>query len=204
MRETAGRLHGYARVSTEEQNLDMQIEALKRAGVERQHIYEDRKSGKNRKRGGLQEVLAMMRRGDVLIVWRLDRLTRSLRDLLDLFDELQERGIELRSLHEQIDTTTPMGRFLFHLTGILAQFERELIAQRTTLGMETAKARGRRFGPPRKLTPEKLKEAMRFLKSGKRVADVARKYGVGNTTLRNRILEANKGRRLWRVGPRAR
>lgn len=204
MREPAGRMHGYARVSTDEQNLDMQIEALLRAGVQREHIYEDRKSGKNLKRGGLQDVLAMMRKGDVLVVWRFDRLSRSLRDLLQVFDELQERGIQLRSLHEQLDTTTPMGRLMFQLSGVLSEFERGLIAQRTAAGMGTAKRNGRRFGPPRKLDPMKIKAAMRMLRDGAPVADVAKKLHVGCTTLRNRVMEANKGKRLWRVGPRAR
>lgn len=203
MRETAGRLHGYARVSTEEQNMGMQIEVLLRAGVQREHIYEDRKSGKNLKRGGLQDVLAMMRKGDVLVVWRFDRLSRSLRDLLQVFDDLQARGIQLRSLHEQLDTTTLMGKLMFQLAGMLAEFERALIAQRTAAGMATAKSNGRKFGPPRKLDKVKLTRAIKLLREGKDVQTVARRFGVSPVTLRDRVLEANKGKRLWRVGPRA-
>lgn len=141
---------------------------------------------------------------DVLVVWRFDRLSRSLRDLLQVFDELQERGIQLKSIHEQLDTTTPMGRLMFQLSGVLSEFERGLIAQRTAAGMDTAKRNGRRFGPPRKLDPMKIKAAMRMLRDGVPVADVAKKFHVGRTTLRNRVREANKGKRLWRVGPRAR
>lgn len=181
----------------------MQIEALVRDGVARDDIYEDKKSGKDMRRGGLQDVLTMMRRGDILVVWRFDRLSRSLRDLLHLFDELQERGIQLRSLHEQLDTTTPMGKLMFQLAGMLAEFERALIAQRTAAGMATAKSNGKKFGPPRKLDKVKLTRAIKLLREGKDVQTVARRFGVSPVTLRDRVLEANKGKRLWRVGPRA-
>jgi DNA invertase Pin-like site-specific DNA recombinase len=200
----SGRLHGYARVSTDEQDLAMQIEALAKAGVDRDHIYTDKRSGKDMRRGGLQDVLSMMRRGDVLVVWRFDRLSRSLRDLLHVFDDLQERGIQLRSLHEQLDTTTPMGKLMFQLAGMLAEFERALIAQRTAAGMATAKSNGKKFGPPRKLDKVKLTRAIKLLREGKDVKTVARRFGVSVVTLRDRVLEENNGKRLWKAGPRPR
>jgi CheY-like chemotaxis protein len=116
--------HGYARVSTDDQDLRMQIEALARAGVDPDRIYQDKASGKNTKRTGLQDMLAHVRSGEGIMVWRFDRLSRSIRDLIMLFDDLEQRGIQLRSIHEQLDTTTPMGRLMFQLAGMLAEFER--------------------------------------------------------------------------------
>jgi DNA invertase Pin-like site-specific DNA recombinase len=201
------RLYGYARVSTDDQNLTMQIEALTRAGVERAQIYEDKRSGKNLKRGGLQDVLSLMREGDVLVVWRFDRLSRSVRDLLFLFDDLHSRGIALRSIHEHLDTTTAMGKLMFQLAGVLAEFERNLIADRTRLGMATARAHGRKFGPDRKLTDKQLDAAIKWLRPRKHergaVQLMARKLGVSAYTLRDRIFE-RLGERLWPRGPRAR
>lgn len=206
--EVAGRSYGYVRVSTDDQDVRMQREALIRAGVPAEHIFEDKKSGKNLRRGGLQDVLSLMRAGDVLVVWRFDRLSRSLRDLLTVFDELQERGVNLRSLHEQLDTTTPMGRLMFQLAGMLAEFERSLIAERTKLGMATAKAHGRKFGPDRKLSDRDLDKAIVLLERGHNqpgiVREVARRFKVSPYTLRDRVLERTGGKRLWPKGPRAR
>jgi DNA invertase Pin-like site-specific DNA recombinase len=206
--EVAGRSYGYVRVSTDDQDVRMQREALIRAGVPAEHIFEDKKSGKNLRRGGLQDVLSLMRAGDVLVVWRFDRLSRSLRDLLTVFDELQERGVNLRSLHEQLDTTTPMGRLMFQLAGMLAEFERSLIAERTKLGMATAKEHGRKFGPDRKLTDKQIERAIAWLAPRKdqrgAVQVIARKLGVSPYTLRDRVREATGGERLWPKGPRAR
>lgn len=182
----------------------MQIKALLAAGVRKEDIYQDYKSGKNLRRGGLQDVLAMMRRGDVLVVWRFDRLSRSLRDLLKVFDELEERGIQLRSLHEQLDTTSPMGKLMFHLAGMLAEFERNLIAERTKHGMAAAKQEGRRFGPPPKLKPAQVKTIVRRLRAGAKVAELAKTYHVSVVTLRDAVLKETGGKRLWRKGPRAR
>lgn len=197
-------MHGYARVSTDQQDLRMQIKALLAAGVRKEDIYQDYKSGKNLRRGGLQDVLSMMRRGDVLVVWRFDRLSRSLRDLLKVFDELEDRGIQLRSLHEQLDTTSPMGRLMFHLAGMLAEFERNLIAERTKHGMAAAKQEGRRFGPAPKLKPAQVKAIVQRLRAGAKVAEMAKKYHVSVVTLRDAVLKETGGKRLWRKGPRAR
>ena len=200
-------LHGYARVSTDDQDLRMQIEALIRHGVDPDRIYRDKKSGKNLKRTGLQDLLAHIRGGEVLVVWRFDRLSRSLRDLVNLFEELDSRGIQLRSIHEQLDTTTPMGRLMFQLAGMLAEFERNLIAERTKLGMATAREHGRRFGPPRKIDDAKLDkiiEQLRVRQTDKRaVGELARRYRISTTTLRDRVLERTGGKRLWPKGPRA-
>ena len=181
----------------------MQIEALVKAGVDRDRIYEDKASGKNTKRTGLQDLLAHVRAGEGIMVWRFDRLSRSIRDLVMIFDDLEARGIQLKSIHEQLDTTTPMGRLMFQLAGILAEFERNLISERTKLGMETAKRHGVRFGPKPRLTDAKLARAMVMLRSGKSVGEVAKWAGVANVTLREKVLKANKGKRLWPKGPRS-
>jgi DNA invertase Pin-like site-specific DNA recombinase len=194
--------HGYARVSTDDQDLRMQIEALTRAGVEPDRIYQDKASGKSVKRTGLQDMLAHVRGGEGIMVWRFDRLSRSIRDLIMLFDDLEARGIQLKSIHEQLDTTTPMGRLMFQLAGILAEFERNLIAERTRLGMETAKRRGTRFGPKPRLTEAKLQRAIVMLRSGQPVGVVARRMGVANVTLREKVLKVT-GKRLWPKGPRS-
>ena len=147
-------LLGYARVSTEDQQLDLQLDALRQAGCER--LYQDVGSGANFQRPGLEEVLAYARAGDVLVVWRLDRLGRSLGDLIDVVKKLEARDIGLRSLRESIDTTTSTGKLVFHIFGSLAEFERELIRERTMAGLAAARARGRLGGRPRKLTPHQV------------------------------------------------
>ncbi|MAW79365.1 MAG: hypothetical protein CMI63_03950 [Parvularcula sp.] len=142
---------GYARVSTIDQNLDLQIEALKSAGCEK--IYEDEGvSGAKASRPGLEELLKHLQRGDVLIVWKLDRLGRSLRHLIDLIGMFEERGIGFTSLSDGIDTTTPLGKLFFHISGAFGEYERNLISERTKAGMEAARARGVRLGRPPKLT----------------------------------------------------
>ena len=138
-------LIGYARVSTDDQNLNLQKDALTRAGCER--ILEDRQSGAKADRPGLRDALDYARDGDTLTVWRLDRLSRSLKDLIDLVSQLEARGIGLKSLHESIDTTSSSGKLIFHVFGALAEFERNLIRERTQAGLAAARARGRRGGP---------------------------------------------------------
>lgn len=201
-----GELFGYARVSTDDQNLDMQIDALTRAGVPLDRIFQDKRSGKDLKRGGIQDVISLMREGDVLVVWRFDRLSRSMRDLIFLSEHLGERGIHMRSLHEQLDTTSAMGRLWFHLAGALAEFERMLISQRTRTGMAVAKAkRGQKFGRERKLSEAQIDRAIKWLTPRRHVrgqAEVlAKKWGVSAYTLRNRVRE-KVGKRLWPKGPR--
>ena len=141
---------GYARVSTEDQRLDMQMNALTQAGCE--IIYTDQgQSGAKAKRPGLDEMLGALQKGDTIIVWKLDRLGRSLRHLADLSAQFEASDIQLRSISEAIDTTTPGGRFFFHIICALAQFERDLISERTKEGMRAAKKRGKVLGRPRKL-----------------------------------------------------
>ena len=135
---------GYARVSTHEQNLDLQEDALKEAGCER--IYRDRVSGAASDRPGLQNALDYVREGDTLVVWRTDRLGRSLKHLIETVTTLEERGVGFQSVQESIDTTTSGGRLVFHIFGALAEFERNLIQERTRAGLAAARARGRKGG----------------------------------------------------------
>nr|WP_206673323.1 recombinase family protein [Tepidiphilus baoligensis] len=133
---------GYARVSTQDQNLELQREALTKAGCER--IFEDRASGSRTDREGLARAIDMLRSGDTLVVWKLDRLGRSVKQLLDLVGELQQRGVQFKSLTDAIDTSTPSGRFFFHVMASLAEMERELIVERTRAGLEAARRLGRK------------------------------------------------------------
>lgn len=146
-------LVGYARVSTDDQNLDLQHDALKKAGCEQ--IYEDQLSGARAERPGLQQALSYARSGDTLVVWRLDRLSRSLKDLIDLVATLESKSIGLKSLQESIDTTVSSGKLVFHIFGALAEFERNLIRERTQAGLAAARARGRKGGRPKALNQDK-------------------------------------------------
>jgi DNA invertase Pin-like site-specific DNA recombinase len=143
---------GYARVSTQLQNLDLQQDALKRAGCKK--IIVDVASGKGARRTGLEQLRDVLRPGDVLVVWRLDRLGRSLKHLIEFLTELEQQGIGFQSLQEAIDTTTPGGRLVFHIFGALAEFERNLIRERTKAGLEAARARGRKGGRPKALNQD--------------------------------------------------
>ena len=135
---------GYARVSTQEQNLDAQLDALKNANCEQ--IFEEKITGKHKDRPELKTCLKALRKGDVLIVWKLDRLARSLKDLVEIITELNDREIGFRSLTEAIDTTSATGRLVFHIFGALAEFEHSLIRERTIAGLDAARARGRKGG----------------------------------------------------------
>jgi DNA invertase Pin-like site-specific DNA recombinase len=144
-----GRLVGYARVSTGQQDLNLQLDALQKYGVSRKLIFTDKISGTTRERPGLDACLQELRSGDVLLVWRLDRLGRSVRHLVTLIDELQDKGVGFRSVCDgAIDTTTPSGELIFHVFSALAQFERRLIQERTRAGIAAARARGRKGGRP--------------------------------------------------------
>lgn len=179
-------LIGYARVSTEDQNLDMQLHALGVAGCVR--IYEDRGvSGRSRNRRGLSRALRALNRGDVLVVWRLDRLGRSLPHLIEVIGTLQKRGIDVRSLREQIDTSSPAGRFYLHMLAALAQFESELIRERTKAGIDAARRRGVKVGRPRKLSPQQIAQARRMVAAGPGLKTAAATFGVSVSTLRRAL-----------------
>ena len=149
---------GYARVSTQDQNLDLQLNELKKFGCS--EIYQEKVSGKNTERAELKKLLAGVRSGDEIVVWKLDRLGRSLRDLVDVVALLQGKGVDFVSLHDHINTTTATGRFTFNIFASLAEFERDIIRERTKAGLAAAKARGRMGGRPAGLTPEKLQLAL--------------------------------------------
>ena len=160
-------LIGYARVSTTDQNLALQKEALEKAGCER--IYEDTISGTRAERPGLAKAFEMLRSEDVLVVWKLDRLGRSVKNLITLVEELNAKSIHFKSLTDSIDTSTPSGRFFFHVMASLAQMERELVVERTRAGLEVARALGRTGGRKRSMTDSKIASAKRLLASGVRV-----------------------------------
>ena len=179
-------LVGYMRVSTDggdRQVLDLQRDALLAAGVDERHLFEDRASGSRDDRAGLGKALAFTRAGDCLVVWKLDRLGRSLPHLLTTVTGLKERGIAFRSLTEQIDTTTPQGELLFHIFGALAQFERALIQERVQAGLAAARRRGRRGGRPVVVDAEKLSAVIAALDSGATKAAVCRTFGIRRSTL---------------------
>lgn len=180
---------GYARVSTQDQNLDLQTEALTRAGCEK--IYEDKISGVRAERPGLTRALEMLREGDTLVVWKLDRLGRSVKQLVDMVGELHKRGIQFKSLTDAIDTGTPAGRFFFHVMASLAEMERELIIERTRAGLDAAKQLGRKGGRKPKMTSSKIESAKKLLASGIPPRDVAKDLGVSVPTL-YRWLPASK------------
>jgi DNA invertase Pin-like site-specific DNA recombinase len=177
-----GRLIGYARVSTLDQNPAMQHDALYKIGCD--PVFSDHASGTLADRPGLARALAEVRPGDTLVVWKLDRLGRSLRHLVDTVYELRERDIGLRSLQDSIDTNTASGRFVFHVFCALADFERDLIHERTLAGLAAARARGRVGGRPQKLTPKKLDTARRLRATGEMtMQEIADVVGVSRGTL---------------------
>lgn len=172
---------GYARVSTGNQRLDMQLDALTASGCTR--VYTDTASGALSARPGLDQALAELGEGDTLVVWRLDRLGRSLPHLVATIDTLAKRGVNLKSLHEAIDTTTPTGRLMVHLIASLAEFERELTVERTIAGLEAAKVRGASLGRPTVWTPQRAEAAGALLAAGATVTQVATALGVSRATI---------------------
>lgn len=174
---------GYARVSTLEQNLDLQVDALKAAGCEK--IITDRITGSVSVRPGLKKLKEeLLRKGDTLIVWRLDRLGRSLKNLIQWIQELKSKDIQFKSLTENIDTSTPAGELIFHIFGSLAQFERNLIRERTTSGLNAARARGRIGGRPLKLGMDQRKHALELYEQKKlSIGEICNIIGIGKTTL---------------------
>ena len=172
---------GYARVSTEDQNPDLQLAALKQAGCKR--IFTDKATGAHVKRAELTKCFKALAEGDTLIVWKLDRLGRSLRDLIGLLDELKVRGVAFRSLTEAIDTATPTGRALWQMVGILAELERSLIQERTKAGRAAAVARGVRMGRKPKLSLQQVAHARKLIEQGEHHDTVAQSLNVSRRTL---------------------
>lgn len=187
--ESQGMLIGYTRVSKSDgsQTLDLQKDALNAVGISQERIYEDLASGRNDSRPGLDACLKALRPGDTLVVWKLDRLGRNLKHLINTIDDLRKKEIGFKVLSgsgAQIDTTTSNGRMIFGIFAVLAEFERELIAERTHAGLKAARARGRNGGRPRKMDKSTLQMAMVALKDPKVTAtEVAQRLGITTTTL---------------------
>lgn len=174
--------YGYARVSTDDQTTDLQRDALERAGCDR--ILTDVASGARAHRPELDHMLDLLREGDAVVVWKLDRLGRSMRNLVDLMTMFDERGVRFRSLTESIDTSTPGGTLVFNIFGSLAQFERDLIRERTRAGLEAARARGRKGGRPAKLDEKQVREVRRLYESKSvTVNQIAAMMNVGRSTI---------------------
>ena len=180
-RNAVGVAIGYARVSTDDQNLELQLDALKKSGCNR--VFTDKLSGTRLILPGLDDALSHLRTGDTLVVWKLDRLGRSVKGLVDLVNSLEARNVHFRSLTDGIDTKTPAGRFFFHIMASLAQMERELIVERTRAGLAAARQLGRVGGRKRRMTDSKIKAARRLLAEGTPPRDVAENLGVSVPTL---------------------
>jgi len=173
--------YGYARVSTEDQNPAMQLAALKKAGCKT--VFKDKVTGAHVKRPALTRCLKKLETGDTLIVWKLDRLGRSLRALIHVLDGFKQEGIKFRSLTEAIDTETPTGRAMWQMVGVLAELERSLIVERTRAGVKAAQKRGVKFGRKPKLTPDRLAYAREMIERGTTPTDAAKIIGIGRATL---------------------
>jgi DNA invertase Pin-like site-specific DNA recombinase len=175
-------LVGYARVSTQDQTLDLQKDALEKIGCTK--IFTDTASGAKAERKGLEDALNYVREGDILVVWRLDRLGRSLKHLIDTITELNKKGIGFKSIQENIDTTTSGGKLVFHIFGALAEFERDIIKERTQAGLNAARARGRKGGRPKKLTTKTVEQAKTLYNNRKHSIDeICKTLHVSRATL---------------------
>ena len=173
---------GYARVSTEDQNLDLQNDALKDANCD--HIYEEKMSGKIKNRPALDEALNFMRKGDTLVVWKLDRLGRSLKHLIEIINNLMDNGMYFMSLQEKIDTTSTSGKLIFHIFAALAEFEREIISERTKAGLKAARARGRFGGRPKKLNEEQAQMVRKMWKDHTiPIEEICRTFDISRTAM---------------------
>ena len=182
-----GLLVGYARVSTFDQTPQLQVDALIDAGVDIRHLYEEKISGSTLNRPKLKEALEFLKEGDILVVWKLDRLGRSLQNLIGIIEDLKKRGIGFKSLTEGIDTTNSGGMLVFHIFGSLAQFGRELTRERTLAGLEAAKRRGRKGGRPRSLNDEQRETLKELLEQGKGVSYIARTLNTSRFTIYREI-----------------
>ncbi|WP_419607259.1 recombinase family protein [Thiolapillus sp.] len=177
---------GYARVSTQDQNPDLQLDALKKAGCE--EIFQEKFSGKSAARPELENCLQMLRKGDVLVVWRLDRLGRSLKDLVEIVSALEDRGVGFQSLTENIDTVSAGGKLVFHIFSALAEFEHSLIRERTMAGLAAARARGRKGGRKPSMSKADVRKAAAMLKDPQMTkTEVAQHFGVSRVTLNNSL-----------------
>ena len=176
---------GYARVSTKEQNLSLQMDALEKEGCKQ--IFQEKISGAKADRPELRKMIGQLREGDIIVTWKLDRMGRSLRDLVNLVNEIQDKRAGLKSLNDAIDTTTPQGKLTFHLFASLAEFERDIIRERTKAGLEAARARGRKGGRPKglsKAAQDKARIAESLYKEGKMTVDQICSYlGIAKSTL---------------------
>ena len=186
-----GEIVGYARVSTRDQDALLQHDALREVGVER--VFTDVASGARADRPQLHACLAYLRPGDTLVVWRLDRLGRSLRHLVEVVDELRERGVQFRSLAEAFDTSTSAGSMIFHVFAAVAQFERDLIRERTRAGLEAARRQGRVGGRSTVMTAERLRVARQMRREGASVRAIADTLGVGKTTVARHLAVTEAG-----------
>ena len=181
---------GYARVSTDDQILDLQKDALQASGCD--EVYEEHASGKSRERPVLENCLRALRPGDTLCVWRLDRLGRSLSDLVDIINVLDQKGIAFVSITENIETGTPAGKLVFHVFAALAEFERNLIRERTSAGLKSARARGRVGGRPSKVTKKEVQMILALMRDpSQKPPDIALRFGIHRSTL-YRIAKQNK------------
>lgn len=175
---------GYARVSTHEQTLDLQIDALIKAGCTSEDIYTEKVSAAASERVELAKLLSYARKGDTIVVWRLDRLGRNLKQLIEIVNDLEERGVGLKSLTEEINTTTSGGKLIFHMFGALAEFERNIIRERTLAGLSAARARGRVGGRPHKMSSEQIKRMQQLYDERKlSINEICKTFGIARTTL---------------------
>jgi DNA invertase Pin-like site-specific DNA recombinase len=175
---------GYARVSKNEQNLDLQRDAILKAGCAEKHIYTDKVTGTKQERKGLEQALSHLREGDTLVVWRLDRLGRSLKHLIELVTALQKQGVAFKSITENIDTSTATGQLVFHIFGALAEFERNLIKERTIAGLESARSRGRLGGRPgvSPTSPKVVMAKKLYADKTTSVDDICKTLGISKMT----------------------
>lgn len=183
-------LVGYARVSTSDQNFALQFDALTASGCEK--IFQDAVSGSTAQRQGLNDALEYVREGDILVVWRLDRLGRSLRNLIDLMNTLHERKVGFKSLVDSIDTSTATGQFFFHVTGAFAELERNLIRERTMAGLKAARSRGKKGGRPKAIDQRTFVMALKLYEDkNNAVGDICKKLGIARRTF-YRYVEQHK------------
>jgi DNA invertase Pin-like site-specific DNA recombinase len=181
--ERKGLLMGYARVSTCSQNIDLQTRALEEAGVDSRFIFKDVMSGKSARRPELARILDFLKKGDTLVVWKLDRLARSLSDLIWIIENLEKKGVSFKSITENLDTTSHGGKLVFHIFGAISQFERDLIRERTTAGLDAAKERGVKLGRPKSLNKEQLGLLRELDERGKSGVEIAKLLGVSPATI---------------------